>query len=311
MTRVLAGWLVLFILAVPAAAAAEEPGAELAPTGKHCLGEPGSKIMLKQALAVSINPLGPEHYLTLARCMPLIKAPGLLFMLTNVEAGLFSVLNVPYSHLGAYASVTPLSVLVLRAELQGVSIWPADAFNGAGYFPRESYDESWRGDAVAGGTGGVASGFAAKFSAKLQVEIPIGPVSLAVTNKSELEHWTVGHAPIYFNMRRDLILPRSAWLFMNSAVVAVGYDFTPNIKGRVGLMDYILYSPASEYLAHRISALVTVSFARLGSRVRNLQPFLAFGGYTHHGVRQGELNLIVGVATTYDLSEMPEVDEVE
>ena len=75
-----------------------------------------------------------------------------------------------------------------------------------------------------------------------------------------------------------------------------------NIKIRAGLMDYVVYVPESDYLMHRLSALVTVSFARLGSRVRNLQPFVAFGGYTHHGVRQGEVNLLLGVGTSYDLS---------
>ena len=96
------------------------PAPAPAPAGKHCLDEGRTKVILNQTLAGQINPLGGEHHLLLSVCVPLIRTPGVLFDFTNIEGGLVNYLSPTYVHQGGFLSITPLSILQLRAELSGI-----------------------------------------------------------------------------------------------------------------------------------------------------------------------------------------------
>lgn len=99
-------------------------GASVIRGGKHCLDEQQNKLLLNHYTAGSINPLGIETQFRLSYCTPLIEKPGILFSLSKLDVGLVTYISPAHVHIGPSLHVSPLSILVLRAEVTGFYIWP-------------------------------------------------------------------------------------------------------------------------------------------------------------------------------------------
>lgn len=277
-----------------------------APAGKHCLDESRTKVVLNQTLAGQLNPLGAEHQLLLSVCVPLIKTPGVLYDFTNIEGGLVNYLSPTYVHQGGFLSITPLSVLQIRAEFTGIYIWSIP-INGAGYFPYQSYDGDFSKEARPAEKALHARGSSFGVSATLRGKIDLPKeIDLLLVNTTLVEQWTIGPEPYYYNLRRDILLAQGDWTVRNTFASLAEIPITPNFAVRAGVTDELTTAPSSGYATNVAALLATALVRRYGDTIRNLQFFVRGGIYTHHAsankFRAREGNAIAGVNVLYDLS---------
>ncbi len=268
-------------------------------TGKNCMGEGRAKWLLSEAVIGQMNPIGGENQLQVSQCEPLIRRPGVLFDLTNVQVGLVSNTAPVYTNTGVFASLMPLSVLELRAEATWVGYWPI-GLDAASYYPLASHEAPF--EILPADEGVSADGVNANLGAKLQFELPLATgVTLAAVDSMTAEYWAVGQGAYYYNVRRDVVTARSDWIVKNSAMLLVGYQATPRWLLRAGLYDDLTYVPASGYTANVLSLLLTAVVDRWPTDDAQTQPFLSVGAYTHHAFRTG-LMLVGGLCFSFDLT---------
>jgi len=308
MARQLFSFCVALSACLVAARAEAGPTMQLArasPTGKHCLNEPRTKLLLNQTLGAQLNPLGAEHQLTLSVCTPLIEKPGLLFDYTNVEAGVLNYLSPAYTHLGGFVSITPLSIFQLRAEASGLFIWPLP-IDGAGYFPYASYQGDFSTAARPKEEAGSAMGYSLGLSATLRGEVGLGQgKKLLLADTLLTEYWSAGDAPYWYVLRRDVIAKRGDVVLKNSGALLFEIAATDNIAIRAGLLDDMVIVPGSDYIGNLAAGIVTMMFKSVGRVAKNLQPFVRVGVYTHHAFRDGQPSALAGFNVVYDLNPAP------
>ncbi|MCS6913985.1 MAG: hypothetical protein NZ890_12185 [Myxococcota bacterium] len=291
------------LLALTPAALAQRgglPGRPASPSGKHCLDEPHTKLLVNHTLVGSINPLGLENQLRFSVCTPLVRRPGLLFMLTYVEAGLANYISPTHIHLGPFLSISPLSILTLRAEVTGMFIWPL-ALPGAGYIPLDGYepftDQTLEPPLEGPDAGRRAYGVRSLLGATLQAGLPVGRgVTLAVVDAFGAEWWRVlpvdpfegRDRPFYYLARRDVTARADGdWILANMALLLAMVEFKGNYVLRLGALDDLVVVPASGYIGNLVGGLVAIMVRRISTLARNLQLFLRLGGYTDHAFRGG------------------------
>lgn len=291
----------------PAPAPAAAPAASVpASTGKHCLDEPYTRFTISHTLAGQINPLGSEQHLIASLCVPLIKTPGILFDYTHFEVGLSNYLSPSYDHQGGFISIAPLSFLKLRVEAAGLYIWtiPVD---GAGYFSFPGYNADFSEDTRPASRAGTAGGAVVGLSATLQGAAPL-PKDLKIlfTDTFLAEYWVVGDKDFYYNLRRDAILAQTDWVARNSGAVLLEVPISSNVSLRAGFTDETTFVPRSGFVNNIAAGIATLLVHRIGSVIRNFQPFVRAGVYTHHNsvneFRQGEGNAVIGINAVYDVA---------
>jgi len=287
---------------------ADAPPEAAPPRGKHCLYEPSRKILLSHTLAVQVNPLGAEHQLQLALCVPLFKKPGALYDLTNFEVGVSNYLSPSYVHQGGFVGITPLSLLQLKAELAGVYVWTIP-IRGAGYYDFPSYHADFSEDARPKGEGDTAGGYVLSMSATLRGRIgPTDGAGLLIADTLLAERWSLGDGPYYYNLRRDILLESSDWLVRNNVALLVEIPLSSNVSTRICVVDETTVAPDSSRTTNILAGLATLRFRRVGTTFNDLQPFVRLGGHTHHAsanqFRTGEPNLLIGVNTVYEIAKL-------
>jgi hypothetical protein len=276
---------------------AEAPAADDAPTGKNCLGEGRTRLLVAEGIYAQSNPLGAENQLQLGLCTPLVREPGVLFDYTNAQFG--AVLNVApvYAMPGAFVSVAPLSILELRAEAEAVRNWTIGMDN-AGYFPRTSANEQFRDLPAA--LARPASGYTAAFTATLQAEIELAPRStLVAVDSGTYAYWHLGDAEYYYHPRYDLVMRRDDWLGRNTAVLLVGRELSKGLVVRAGLTDELTWVASSGYRQNILAGILMAVISRWPGEASETQPFIRIGGYTEHAFRSG-VQVLGGIATTFD-----------
>jgi hypothetical protein len=293
----------LLLACLPATSAAQDvvasPGV-LASVGKHCFGDDQRKVVAATTLVGAIAPRGLEAQLQLGRCLPLITTPGPLYDYTNFQYGLTGYLSPVYAMPGAFLSIAPLSVIELRAEAEYIRQWPI-GLDAAGYFPMAGYDSPWK--VLPAANAQKASGYTANFTANLQAEVSLAERwSLVALNTASYQFWQLGEAPYYYNARNDFLMARREWMLRDMALVLVNHDLTDRLKVRAGLTDDLSWVRGSGYVQNVVGALLTGVISGWPGPGSETQPFLRVGGYTAHEYRKGQLNLLVGVGTTFDLS---------
>jgi hypothetical protein len=291
--------------ATDARGAGEDLAAPDAPpsTGRHCLGRARPAWLASAGLVGALNPRGLELQLEASRCQPLITAPGRLYDLTNLQAGLAGYLSPAYAMPGAFLSIRPLSVLELRAEGQLIQQWN-NGLDGAGYFPLPGYHAPWSSRPAAGARS--ARGATASLTATLRGELQLaGPWSLVGGSSTSYQHWQLGDADYYYNVRLDLPLARRDRVVRNLAAVLVQRRLTDRAWLRAGVADDLLWVEGSGYHQNVLAALLTGGLAGWPGPGHETQAFLRVGGYTAHASQRGQAQLVAGVSTTFDLAPGP------
>jgi hypothetical protein len=270
--------------------------AEAAPS--QCLGTGGALVIFDETLVVSLSPDGFENQLKATLCQPLIKRPGILFDYSSWDVGVFNYLSPIYDQQGLTIGVVPLSFLELRVDASALGIWvlPLD---GAGYFAFPSYTRQFTDKDLPNAQARTASGVNVTLSARLQGELPVFTQTLVVTNSFQLDYWYVGEGSHYYNARRDVVLARSDWVVKNNANLLFKVKASKEVSLQFGVQDDFTFVPASNYVANIIGVFLSVPIRREGF-LRDIEPFVRFGAYTHHAYRSG-FQLFAGISIAWGM----------
>jgi hypothetical protein len=292
------------LLLMPASARGETGDDDGAATGSHCLGEDCSKLILDQILGARLTPAGIENRFDLGLCFPLIRNSHPLLAYTNVRFGAVNYVSPTYAHLGGFFAISPLSILELRAEVSGLTLWPTP-FDRTGYQVVDAYDSPFDKPDLPASGGTTGWGVMAVIKPTLRGRVPLGSkLSLVFNDSLAFEYWQVGDQDFYFNCRRDMVLARKEWLVYNSAILALEVPIHPNATLMVGAMDDLVYLPPAGYTDHRLHGLAAIRLDRLGKSIREFRPFVGVGRIFSHKEFQGQMSIILGISTSYRLARL-------
>lgn len=258
------------------------------------------RFILRQRVVGLLNPMGAEHYAEVAGRVSLGDQDSLLFTGAHLEVGAVTTLSPIYAAGGAYLQVSPLSFMVLRAQLTGEGIWPI-GMSGAGYYGFDSYDAHRHPQDFPADAGGSAIGFRAHFTAALQGMVPLGSARLLFVNQFGGERAEIGTEPYYQDVRHDIARARADWLLTNEAFIGVDAVLGAGALLRAGVYDSLRYLPSSGQANNQVGPLVMMVFGRPGKALSSVEPFVRAGYYTHHGARLGEATVLGGLSLRYDL----------
>lgn len=275
-----AQWAILGIALVAPGAAGAEP--------RQCLGRGDERWLVDQTLLLLAGPEAFENQLRGNACLPILTDhEGILFDYAAFETGFFDYLSPVYTHLGTYASVTPLSFLQFRADVAGIVVWPLP-LDGAGYFEFPGYTGRTSDVTMPAADGRSALGLNVTLTMTLQAAVPLGSrVELQLNNSFGPDYFYLGDKPHYFNPRRDVVLKRSDYLVKNTALLALEIRATPEVAVRLGAVDDLTWVPGSEQeLINQVFGYASVQIRR-DKDLRDIEPFAKLGAYTSHGWRTG------------------------
>jgi hypothetical protein len=254
--------------------------------------------VIHQDFIMLLNPMGMQHTLSTGFRGELGDQDDILFTGAHAETGLVSYVAPVFAINGAYAEISPLSFLVLRAELTQNVVWPI-GMEGAGYFGLDSETEDVQ--VLAAERAESAVGWSARLGATLQGAIPLGPVRLLIADQLTAQYAEIGAAPFYYDMRWDLVMAREDWVLINNAVVLVDIPLDATLKLRAGAYDDLRYVPRSGYIGHQVGPIVALTIEHPAPEVPEVTPYIRAGYYTDHVVRAEEFTILAGVSVTYDL----------
>ena len=293
------------------ASAAKEREADPAPApasrrvSAACDGEGRTGWMLRQTLVGLTNALGGFYRAKAAWCRPLVRRPGLLWKLSQLEMGPFVFVTPSFLRGGGSLEIVPLSFLVLRLSVSGVYYWILPGFRASNYFSAGSYDRQWPSNGVVNdlsvdrGNGG---GLNLSATLVLRAAVPLaklerGPLELVVLDSFAAEYWYFPPHAYYYNQRADAVLARSDVGLFNTAALLLGFPLTARVDMRVGVTDALLVLPRPGRLAwHQVGGLVMFPIRLSHPRVAGLTAFTRITAYTHHHNRQLSFawNFLVG-----------------
>lgn len=261
---------------------------------------PATRFMVRQRLVALLNPMGAEHYIEVASRTRLGDQGSLWFTGAHLEVGAVSSVSPVYAAGGGYLQLSPLSFLVLRAQLTGEGIWPI-GMDGAGYYGFDTYDPHLCPQLFSADDAGTATGYRAHFTGTLQGMVPMGSARLLFLNHFGGEFAEVGAEPYYYDVRHDISRARADWLLTNEAFLGVDVVVGEHIILRAGAYDSLRYLSASGQANNQVGPLVMMIFGRPGKTVSAIEPFVRGGYYTHHGSRLDETTILGGLSLRYDL----------
>lgn len=262
-----------------------------------------SRGVVHQQLVLLLNPMGMQHQLDVGLRAPLGDQGALLFDGAHAEAGITSRVAPVFAIHGGYLEVSPLSFLVLRAEMAGAVVWPI-GMDGAGYYGLEGYGADFDAQHLPGAEGGEATGWTVRLSGQLQGAIPLGDAGrLLIADRMTFQHDDQGDAAFYYSLEHDLVLARSDWVVRNDAFVLAEFP-VDDVTIRAGAYSDLRWVPRSEYVGHQVGPIVAVTFERVDAHVPSISAFVRGGYYTHHGTRQDELTVLGGLSVDYDLGAL-------
>ena len=256
--------------------------------------------VVHQGFLALLNPMGMQHRIGVGVRARLGEPSELLFGGAHVEAGAISYVAPVFAIHGAYLQVSPLSFLVLRAEVAEMSVWPL-GLEGAGYFTMQGYGDDFGVEARPADAASAADGWNVRLRARLQAAAPIGDARLLASNTITFEHDTLGSATHYYSPRHDLVLARQDWVVLNDALVVAEIPLAPDVDILAGAYSNLRWVPRSGYLGHQVGPLLAVKFEHPADSVDTIGIFVRGGWYTHHGTRGGQPTLLGGLSVDYDL----------
>jgi hypothetical protein len=255
--------------------------------------------IVHQRVVGLVNPLGAEHMLHAGVRLPIGDPSELIFTNAHFEAGVSSYTSPIYTMNGGYVQLSPVALIVLRAELSGVAMWPLGE-DGAGHFALDRYEAQLDSGALDSVHALEAHGWNAQLSMTLQGAVPIGPARVLMWSQLVLEHQQLGSAPYYFSPRYDLVLAREDTMLASSSMVLLEIPLADGVDLRAGAYDDLRYVLGSEYLANQAGPLVALTLTRVDPAVPEVTVFARAGAYTN-GRREGNWTGLVGVILRYDL----------
>lgn len=259
-----------------------------------------TRVVAHEQLIALLNPMGAQNTLQLGLRADLGDQEDILFAGAHAEAGAVSYLAPVFAIQGGYLEVSPLSFLVLRAEVTGAAIWPI-GMDGAGYYGLDAYvDTDVQNQTLAADRGESATGWGMRWSAQLQGAVPLGDMRLLLVDGMSVARESMGERSHYYSLRYDLVLQRQDWLVENDAYVLLEGRLASDVVLRGGAYDNLRFVPASGYVGNQVGPIVALTFERVDTHMPGLSVFVRGGYYTHHVSRQDELTVLGGLSIDFD-----------
>jgi hypothetical protein len=218
--------------------------------------EPARRRELSETLAASVNNLGLQNVLELSWTRPLSASRNPLLSGAHTAFGVSHTLTPSYTRMGAWAELSPLSVLDLRVGVEPTVYF--GTFHSLMSF--DSYGDSFTNDArdLRGGAG---FGTAGRVYLSPTLKSKAGPV-VAVAG-ADFEWWrSRAQGPLFYEPARDTLLKASGDRLLNTSS-ALLYQYDVGLRGQLaaGLihqLTYVYAAPANQI--QRLGVLVVRQF---------------------------------------------------
>jgi hypothetical protein len=236
--------------------------------------EPGRRRELSETLAVSVNNLGLQNVLELSWRRPLSASKSPLLSGAHTAFGVSHTLTPSYTRVGAWAELSPLSVLDLRVGVEPTAYFCT--FHSLMSF--DAYGDSFSSDSLKE-RGGGGFGTAGRVYVSPTLKVKAGPV-VAVAS-ADFEWWkSDAQGPLFYEPARDTLLKASGDQLLNtSSALLYQYELGPRGQLAAGLihqLTYVYAAPANQI--QRVGVLVVRQFGakRFGLRHPRLLATVAY-----------------------------------
>ena len=275
-------WLMVAGLAMlTMRAAAEEPAS------------PGPRRILDESLGFSVNKLGLQHVLDLRWVWPLTSSRNPLLAGVHASAGVSSVITPAYTRLGAWAEVSPLSILDLRVGAEpGAYFGTFGSLMSFGSYadPFDDTARNLRKDQARSGSG-------SRLFVSPTVKMKVG--QFVAASSADLEWWRSSAAgPLYYEPARDTLLKVGGDRLLGvSSVVLRQHDLAGRGTLSYGLGHYLTYvvdAPANR--SQRIGVIVVRQFGpkRFGLHAPRIGSQVSY--YLSDPSRKGQITASLGLS---------------
>jgi hypothetical protein len=151
------------------------------------------------------------------------------------------------------------------------------------------------------------------FTATLQGAAPLGSrLQILASNTFGADWWTAGERGRYYlNFRRDVVLFHEDWVLKNTAQLALDIRGNDEVFIRVGAIDDLTYVPGVpgsnwnfvlNQLTGYFSVFVRRDLERHDTVLRDIEPYLRVGGYTHgDAARTSNVTVMTGISLAWAL----------
>ncbi|MGE0788506.1 MAG: hypothetical protein AB7S26_22715 [Sandaracinaceae bacterium] len=275
----------------------------LLPAGARarCVGHDEARWTAAQSLVLLLNPMGAEHNFRVGICVPLYRTDDAVLALNHFEAGVSTYLSPVYFVPGGYAQVAPASFWILRAEIHGLAVWPIP-LNGAGYYPRSGYADSWMYDDLPADQGGSTGGLTVRFFSVLRGRVELTPsVAIVAFDATWTEVNLLADGGYWLDVRDDLIAASGDWIVANEGALLLQATLPEGVALRFGAYSALRANPRAEYVGHQVGPIAMLSLGRIDTHVDALSVFIRLGVYTHHRFRVGQAATMLGMSVDWDL----------
>jgi hypothetical protein len=219
----------------------------------------GPRRELREQLGASVNNLGLQNSLDFSWSWPLSASESALLSEAHLALGVSHALTPSYTRVGAWAELSPLSVLDLRVGLEPAVYF--GTFNSLMSFDsyRDPFDKDARDK-----RGGSAFGTAGRVYLSPTLKMKAGPV-VAIAS-AEFDWWKSDAAgPLFYEPARDTLLKAKGDALLNtSSLVLYQHDLGPDGKLSGGLIHQITYVYGAP--ANKIQRLGTIVVREFGGK---------------------------------------------
>ncbi len=223
--------IALFLFAALATAAFSDPAKE--------------GLYLDQNVQASYDPLGLQFVTQLYYRVPLITSGGVLWEPTKVDFGVQNNLSPSYEMTGVFVTIEPIAVFSLTLTAQVAGFYNTFGF---GFYDLSGYNAGFDDNSLNALPSTGTTGYVLSASPTLQ--FAVGPI--VARDSGTLYYFNVDNGQGYFYERiGNVVLAKKDFEVQNEGDLLD--QVSPELL--VGLDDYFVYVPASEYLSHRLSAI--------------------------------------------------------
>jgi hypothetical protein len=268
--------------------------------GGRCVSDRALRRAAHQEVILLLNPMGAQHTIRVGACAPLYGSSHDFLDDNHVELGVTLTLSPIFTFTGGYVEIAPATFVFFRVELAHAAVWPLP-LDGAGYFAREGYEQRWSAADLPASSAESAVGWSLRLLSVWRGRLSEGSFEALILDAFFVDRDVLGAAPYYASLRHDLITRREDWVIGNEAYALAGHRFDGGPSLRVGVFDALRHVPASGYVGHQVGPLVMLAWEHASPELDTVELWIRLGYYTHHGVRQGEVSALAGLAIDWDL----------
>jgi hypothetical protein len=279
-TLLLLGWVLVWPAAVL--------GADEAPASAT-----GAKRETQEGLGTSVNNLGLQNTLDVSWRWRLTSSPSVLRRDAHVSLGLAHTLTPSYTRLGAWAELSPLSILDIRVGLEPSAYF--GTFHSLMSFDR--YTDAFDNDARDARPGKWGFGTTVRAYVSPTLKMKVG--ALVAVAGADFEWWRSGApGPFFYEPSRDILLKASGdRMVATQGLLLHQQDMAAGGTLGVGLIHNLTYVyDAPENKVQKLGVVAIRQFAgrRFGLREPRIGGYVSY--YLNDRSKKGQLGAALGIS---------------